>query len=159
MAVFPSTCHFKANSSRDWGVLFDIAVGLRFFKCCWNLFSLFCSRFVYVLKFSLVCFKKQISIKETPKSLCRLTEQIWQSTGLTSGLPLKPDTREWSRGNAGEGSLCLLSGTKIGISKSGMHPDSRGFAHTLHSWLEKDSWAIITWISMSHKGYLLQMGL
>lgn len=52
----------------------------------------------------------------------------------------------WDRRNAGEGSLCLLSGTKIGISKSSMHPDFRGFAHILHSWLEQDTWAIIAGI-------------
>lgn len=49
-----------------------------------------------------------------------------------------PDTSEGDRGNAGEGSLCLLSGTKIGISESGMHPDFRGFAHIFHSSMDSN---------------------
>lgn len=97
--------------------------------------------------FSLVCFKKQTSMKVAPRRCVSLTEH-W--TNIRSSL--MPDTREWDRGNGGEGSLCLLSGTKIGISKSDMHPDFRGFAHILLL-------AIIAWISKSHKGYLLQMGL
>jgi len=116
-----------------WG-FFQYSSSLGFFKWCWNLFSLFCSRLVGVLNFQSVCSRRQASLEVTPQSVCRLTCQVWQSTGVTSGLPRCLPEGARDRGNASAVGLCLLGGTRIAISKIGCAPRFllRVFAHNVH---------------------------